>query len=156
MTPGTPDVYLDMLTDAIADKVAARLADYLASAVADEVAARLADRLAATTRVVAGHARLVSAGELAEILAVSRATIYEHAEELGAVRVGGDGPRSRHGGPRLRFDVQKALERWSSRQTGRESHQPEPPAGAGRTPRRRQRAPGSGVELLPVGGRKAP
>ncbi len=47
---------------------------------------------------------LVSAAELASLLGVDRSWVYEHAAELGAVRLG-DGPRSR-----LRFDPVRAKE----------------------------------------------
>src|ERR1700690_3814881 len=46
--------------------------------------------------------RLVTAQELADTLGVSPETVYAHAEELGARRLG-DGPR-----PRLRFDLDQA------------------------------------------------
>jgi hypothetical protein len=44
-------------------------------------------------------ARLVDAGTLAALLGVSRRYVYEHADELGAVRLGGGAK------PRLRFDA---------------------------------------------------
>jgi len=47
---------------------------------------------------------LVDAGELARLLGVTRAWVYQHAQELGAVRIG-SGPRAR-----LRFDVEGARE----------------------------------------------
>ena len=43
-------------------------------------------------------ARLLTAAEVAARLSVARGWVYEHARELGVVRLG-DGPR-----PRLRFD----------------------------------------------------
>ena len=52
--------------------------------------------------------RLVDATELAAVLGVSRDAIYAHAAELGAVRVGA-GKR-----PRLRFDVERALQAWTA------------------------------------------
>lgn len=49
------------------------------------------------------HSRaFVDAQELAQILGVSRGTVYEHARDLGAIRIG-TGARAR-----LRFDVAKA------------------------------------------------
>ena len=46
---------------------------------------------------------LVDAATLADELAVSRAYVYEHASELGALRLG-SGPKAR-----LRFDVARAM-----------------------------------------------
>lgn len=45
--------------------------------------------------------RLLSASEVAERWGVDRSWVYQHAERLGAIRLG-DGPR-----PRLRFDPQQ-------------------------------------------------
>jgi hypothetical protein len=67
-----------LLADAIAERVAGLLS-------ADEDPAGL---------------RLVSAAEVARELNVGRQWVYEHAEELGARRLG-DGPRGR-----LRFDLE--------------------------------------------------
>jgi hypothetical protein len=46
---------------------------------------------------------LVDAGELARALGVEREWVYEHSDQLGAIRLG-DGPR-----PRLRFEVGRAV-----------------------------------------------
>jgi hypothetical protein len=48
--------------------------------------------------------RMVTAGQLADILDVSKAYIYQHAKELGGVRLG------RNANAPLRFDVERALE----------------------------------------------
>jgi hypothetical protein len=53
--------------------------------------------------------RLVDASTLAGVLGVSRSTVYEHAEQLGGLEVGG-GTR-----PRLRFDVDRTPAAWTSR-----------------------------------------
>ena len=111
--------------------------DMLADALADRIADRLAERLAAPPNSAPG---LVDAAELARSLGISRDTVYQHADELGAVRIG-NGTRSR-----LRFDADKATARVST--SG--SHQPDPPASAAPPRRRRQREPGSRVELLPI------
>lgn len=50
-------------------------------------------------------ARLTTAAELATRLGVSRAYVYEHAERLGAIRLG-CGPRAR-----LRFDPHEVMSR---------------------------------------------
>lgn len=92
---------------------------------------------------------LVDAAALAQILGVSRGYVYEHALELGGRRIGG-GAR-----PRLRFDVERARERWTARDTSKQSQQPEPRAPAGVARRRRRRAAGSGDGLLPVRGQAA-
>lgn len=87
----------------------------------------------------------VDAQELARILGVSRSTIYEHARELGAIRLG-RGVRAR-----LRFDVTKATavlrsrERTAARKT------------AARLPssrHRRQRL--AGYDLLPIRNERPP
>jgi hypothetical protein len=95
--------------------------------------------LLADTQPPAG--RLVDAAQLADLLGVERSWVYEHAERLGAFRIG-DGPRGR-----LRFDPETALAAWKARD-------PEPaPEPAPRPPRRRTRP--RGPELLPIGGRAA-
>ena len=101
-----------------------------------------------TTALLHNDARepLVGVRELAEYLAVQPSWIYEHADELGARRLG-NGPRAR-----LRFSLAEADERLSTCSAGRESPSLEPaPEGASR-PRRRRRM-GTNVELLPIRGR---
>ena len=95
-------------------------------AFADLVADRLAERLTAPPRIV-------DAAGMAAYLGVSRETVYEHADRLGAIRLG-SGER-----PRLRFVLDApTIERW--RDWGSE-RPPEP------KPRRTR------VPLLPVGRR---
>jgi hypothetical protein len=113
----------------------------LVDAVAERVLELLGERDA-----LPGCSRLVSAGELAALLGRSREWVYEHAEELGGRRIG-DGER-----PRLWFDVDRAL---SGRQTSERSHPSDRPAPAGGSARRRRRAPGSEVPLLPIAGPEA-
>lgn len=69
-------------------------------ALADAVVERLAPLLA--SRDERPHGELVDAATLARLLGVSRSSVYAHAAELGAQRLG-DGPRAR-----LRFDVEVA------------------------------------------------
>jgi hypothetical protein len=90
-------------------------------------------------------AALVDAQTLADRLGVSRAFIYEHADELGALRLG-SGPRAR-----LRFDVASAIACYA----GRES--PAADAAPAKAPRRRRkRGMGTNVSLLPIrGGKRA-
>jgi hypothetical protein len=80
----------------------------------------------------------VDAAELARRLGRSRDWVYEHADELGALRT--DGKRSR-----LLFDVNEAVARMR-----REPPMPEPPPA-----KRLTRRTTSGVELLPIGGSRA-
>ncbi len=66
--------------------------------VADAIAERVAELLS-THETPVTH-QLVSAAEVARELNVGRQWVYEHADELGAHRLG-DGPRGR-----LRFDLE--------------------------------------------------
>ena len=113
-------------------------------ALVDAVAARVVDLL--DQRADARSTGLVDAQELARTLGVSRATVYEHADELGAVEVGG-GSR-----PRLRFDPEIALEAWNRRSSGERSQVPQSPVVPGVSRRRRPDRLGSGARLLPVKG----
>lgn len=63
----------------------------------------LAERMAELLRPEPAH-RLVDAATLAGALGVDRSYVYAHAEELGAVRLGGGSK------PRLRFDLERARE----------------------------------------------
>lgn len=88
--------------------------------------------------------RFLTAAEVAERLGVTRAYVYEHAAELGVVRLGG-GRR-----PRIRFDpriLDRALR-------GNESAQREEPRPERNEPRRRksERRRRASYELLPVRG----
>lgn len=74
---------------------------------------------------------LMTATEVATIFNVARSWVYEHAEELGVIRLG-DGPR-----PRLRFDPAVVAQKLQAR-----------PAG-GATQRLPDRL-SAGVSLLPV------
>ena len=51
---------------------------------------------------------LIDAREVARRFGLSRSTVYEHAAELGAIRLG-DGPKAR-----LRFDPQTVEERFAA------------------------------------------
>ncbi len=76
----------------------------------EAVAQRVAELLAARPPAQPHQSRLLSATELAKELGVERSWVYEHAIELGGIRIG-DGPR-----PRLRFpseELQGRLERLS-------------------------------------------
>lgn len=84
---------------------ARRAAVELTADAIDQIAERVADLLEQR----AGQRRVPSAGlvdvtELARHLGVTRAWVYQHAAELGAIRIG-SGPRAR-----LRFDLEAAKE----------------------------------------------
>jgi hypothetical protein len=86
-----------------------------------------------------GSGRALSAAEVARRYGVDRSWVYAHAEELGAMRLGG-GPRAR-----LRFDpalVDEAL---------RDGLDPRVRKTTRRSSRRRVGRVEEGVELLPVG-----
>lgn len=84
----------------------------------------------------------LTATELAKRLAVRRAWIYQHATELGAIRLG-EGPR-----PRLRFDLALVNQRLATRDEGPRAA-PERRSFAFRP----RAAPSSkGAELLPIKG----
>jgi hypothetical protein len=80
--------------------------------------------------------------ELAARLGVRRSFVYEHADELGAYRLG-SGPRAR-----LRFDFAEVLRRTSC-SVSRRSRRPISAPKALTRPGRRQRM-GTTVELLPI------
>lgn len=86
-------------------------------------------------------ATLVDAATLAERLGVSRGFVYEHAHELGVIRLG-SGPRAR-----LRFDVERA----TACLAGRKSEVAEPASQQG-SRRRRRSGSGTNVQLLPIRG----
>lgn len=90
--------------------------------------------------------QLLTAAEVAEMLAVSRGWVYDHADDLGAVRLG-SGRR-----PRLRFDAQGVLSALTSRSAGRGSGASKPPAPPGSDGRPRHRRSGTDTQLLPIRG----
>jgi hypothetical protein len=106
-----------------------RLDETTIEAIAVRVVELLGDRATADI--------LVTAEELGRRLGMSRSTIYERADEFGAIRIG-TGPRAR-----LRFDPAKVLERLGS--------EPSPPRlttrGRSRVATRRPRP-----SLLPIRG----
>lgn len=86
--------------------------------------------------------QLLDASQLARQLGLTRAWVYEHADELGAITLG-DGPR-----PRLRFDPETAAQALQARRRPTPARPPaesDPP----RPGRPRQR-PQPTVPLLPV------
>jgi len=98
----------------------------------DRLASTLVPRIAAS---LGQPGRLLNASEVAERCGVTRGWVYDHAGELGALRLGG-GPR-----PRLRFDsalVDEALRAGVGGQLSRRRA-------------RRAKTSQTGVELLPIG-----
>jgi len=139
------------LAQVAADVVAVEFSDAQIERLADLLAERLQVSPAPAGPVAA---RLVSAEALARELGVSRAHVYAHAAELGAIRLG-KGPRAR-----LRFDpdaARAALACYVSKQspgsdvsTGAESAAPQ-----GRRGRRlpnRLPEPGSVLAVRPRSG----
>lgn len=91
----------------------------------EQIARQVAELIAATQAGPSGQ--FVDAAELAALLGVERDWVYEHANALGAIRLGG--PRGR-----LRFDLRRVQDAWPSpkpdrarRRTGR-SRKKRPPA----------------------------
>lgn len=89
---------------------------------------------------------LIDAAEVARRLGRSRGWVYEHTDELGAVRLG-DGAR-----PRLAFDPDRVAAWATSCVTDRRSPAPEVAAPAAVPRRRRRAASGTGAPLLPIRG----
>jgi hypothetical protein len=104
-------------------------------ALADALADRILERLAKSGPEPDG---LIDAAEVARRLGITRSTVYEIADQLGAIRLG-EGER-----PRLRFDPHRIEERLAT-------HAPSTSNGGnGRKPRRSV----STVELLPINGER--
>ncbi len=99
----------------------------LSEADIEAVATRVADLL----RMGQASAELADAAEIARRFGVSRDFVYDHADDLGAVRLG-NGPKAR-----LRFDPARV---------SRALRKPPPKA----TPPSRRRAPRSSSSLLPI------
>jgi hypothetical protein len=103
----------------------------------------IADRLRPSNIAAGG---LVDAATLAAHLAIGRETVYEHAEILGARRLG-LGPR-----PRLRFDLEEAERRWTSCLSSRKSEAMQSRSVEPVRRRRRRAGLGTDVNLLPIRG----
>jgi hypothetical protein len=103
------------------------------------------DELSAAQSAHVKKDRLLTAGELASWLNVEQSFVYEHADELGAMRLG-SGPRAR-----LRFDLETVRAAISC-QVSRES-EPSEVASQAVSRRRRRTSLGTSVDLLPIRGR---
>jgi hypothetical protein len=86
---------------------------------------------------------LLSAAQLADALGFSREWVYDHAGELGAIRIG-DGPR-----PRLRFNLAATLA-LVARSGSERSQQPQTPAPAPRAPARGGPPTGHQCQIVPL------
>jgi hypothetical protein len=71
----------------------------------EALALRLAELLGSAPAPRGGNRQRISAAEVARLWGVARRWVYDHADELGASRLG-SGPR-----PRLRFDPDEVAER---------------------------------------------
>jgi hypothetical protein len=110
---------------------------------ADQIADRLAVRLAGLIRE---HPEpLVDAGEIARIYGKTRSWVYEHAGELGAIRLG-TGSR-----PRLGFSPARVATQFEKLDEPSPGVLP-PVAKPRRRRRRRAERTAAGAELLPVRG----
>ncbi len=87
--------------------------------------------------------KLLTAAELARHFGVSRAWVYEHANELGVIRLG-EGNRGR-----LRFDMQVAADAMNARTRTNIAQPPRPPT---RRTGRRRKQPAPSIPLLPYRG----
>jgi len=117
----------------------------LAVLIVDEQQARQGISAPATAT---GERMLVDAATLARRLGCDVKSLYRHADDLGAIRVG----------RRVMFDPERALSAWSdemgSRYTSLRSQTPETRMAAGRTGPRQQVPSDSHCQLLPVGRRQ--
>jgi hypothetical protein len=88
-----------------------------------EALARCLAELLVPGAETSGRRQLISAGEVAEWWGVGRRWVYDHAEELGARRLGA-GRR-----PRLRFDPDEVAERLGELAAGRDARRSAPMRG---------------------------
>lgn len=99
----------------------------------EALASRLAELVGSSLSTPAEEParEMVSAAAVSRAWGVSRRWVYDHAEELGAVALGG-GPR-----PRLRFDPDVVAERLGSPRPGRRLRRPDGKGSTGDDKRRR-------------------
>jgi hypothetical protein len=112
----------------------------------DKTVERLARRVAELldhppSRSRNGPQRLLSAAQVSAWCGVDRSWVYEHADELGALRLG-TGPK-----PRLRFDPERVAARLSPPTAAPPADPPVP-----RHSRRFRAVPGDSGDLLPLRG----
>lgn len=112
----------------------------------EAIAQRVAELLRQPHPPTSGRG-LVTAEQLASQLGLSRAWVYEHAQELGAIRLGA-GPKAR-----LRFNPTTAAEALANRDD-RDAPPAPRTAPVGRRGRPRSQ-PAAGTTLLPIRGQRA-
>ena len=103
-----------------------------------QIAERLVELL---PRGVSGEG-LIDAAEVARRLGISRSTVYERAEELGAIRIG-DGSRAR-----LRFDPKRVVDQLAPRSASLSG--PEPGGRSRNASHRRRKRSVDATGLLPI------
>jgi DNA-binding FadR family transcriptional regulator len=80
------------------DRRSTNIGEHVDSPLVEAIARRVAELLRSE---LVPASRLLTPSEVAERFAVSRTWVYEHADELGAIRLG-QGPKAR-----IRFDAQR-------------------------------------------------
>jgi len=131
--------------------VSLELTDRQLDALADRLAPRLA-ALLADAKPAPGERQLVTAAALARELGTTRTWVYEHAEELGVVRLGEQGKdaKGKDRRPRLRFDLEAARAQTAC-SAGKPSHA-EKPSVDGAPARKMKRRPARLPNRLPTKG----
>jgi hypothetical protein len=123
-------------------RAAAELTPEAIEQIAHRVAELLRQNQPGHAAATSASGQLLDASQLARQLGTTRAWVYEHANELGAITLG-DGPR-----PRLRFDPETAAQALQARRGPKPAR---PPAESDEPrPGRPRRRPQSTVPLLPV------
>jgi hypothetical protein len=112
-----------------------RLDDAAIGVLAARVAELLAGQLPPPAPVPRRPGRLLSAAEVSEWWGIGRGWVYQHAGELGAIRIG-DGER-----PRLRFDPDQVAQHLNRPPAAPPKTPPSRQAGARRSPRIRGDSP---------------
>lgn len=113
------------------------------AALVEAVARRVVELLRDEGLAAPAEPRLLDAAEVAERFGVSAEWVRDHADDLGAVRLG-DGPR-----PRLRFDADAVREALSARSGSGRSEAQGFGSTAGPRPIRGSAGSGEGVGQLP-------
>lgn len=114
------------------------------AALVEAVARRVVELLRDEGLAAPPEPRLLDAAEVAARFGVSAEWVRDHADDLGAVRLG-DGPR-----PRLRFDPETVREALSARSGGGGSEDQRFGSSAGPRPLRDPRGAADAVGHLPV------
>lgn len=103
--------------------------ELLAARVAELLAGHLTIQTSQSPAPASGPTRLLSAAEVSEWWGVGRGWVYQHADELGAIRLG-DGER-----PRLRFDAGQVAQCLDRPPANGPQSMPEPATRVRRSPR---------------------